>query len=79
MAQYVYEDKFSFPLWEQIKKRAQEKDISYFQAMDEVVPEFERTIRYRDEKFENEAIGARYKEMVAFMTKLMEKQQKQGG
>lgn len=59
MAKYTYEDEFQFPLWEQIKKRAEEKDISYYKALKEVVPEYGRTIRYRDEKYEIEE-GQKY-------------------
>jgi hypothetical protein len=58
-----YESKFEFPLWKIIKKRAQEKDISYLQASIEVLPEYEKGIRYRDTAYEEEVIGKRLKEM----------------
>jgi len=58
-----YEDKFEFPLWKLIKQRAEEKDISYVKAIDEVVPEYVKTIKYRDLVFEDEIIKARQKEM----------------
>lgn len=45
-----YEDKFEFPLWKMIKQRAEEKDISYVDAIREVVPEYQKTIRYEDMK-----------------------------
>jgi hypothetical protein len=57
-----YEEDFKFPLWELIKKRADTKDISYVAAIEEVVPEYIKTIRYRDEVFENECIQKRRKE-----------------
>lgn len=58
-----YEEKFEFPLWKLIKKRAEEKDISYVEASEEVVPEYVKTIRYRDTEFENAAIQKRAREM----------------
>ena len=61
-----YEDKFEFPLWKLIKQRAEEKDISYLKAADEVVPEYIKTIRYRDIEFEDAEIGKRAKEMREF-------------
>jgi hypothetical protein len=58
-----YEEDFKFPLWELIKKRAEKKDISYAAAIEEVVPEYIKTIRYRDEAFENEVIQQRQNEL----------------
>jgi len=58
-----YEEKFEFPLWKLIKQRAEEKDISYVDATAEVVPEYVKTIKYRDEEFEREAINKRAKEL----------------
>ena len=58
-----YEEKFEFPLWKLIKQRAEEKDISYVAAAGEVVPEYVKTIRYRDKEFEEAAIQKRAKEM----------------
>jgi hypothetical protein len=60
-----YEDRFEFPLWKLIKERAEEKDISYHDAMLEVVPEYEKTIRYRDTEFEQEQIQKRRAEQLA--------------
>jgi hypothetical protein len=60
-----YEEKFEFELWKLIKQRAQEKDISYGDAAMEVVPDFEKTIRYRDKAFEDAAIQKRREEMLA--------------
>lgn len=60
-----YEEKFKFPLWELIKQRADEKDISYVAAIEEVVPEYIKTIRYRDEAFEDECIQNRRQEFAA--------------
>ncbi len=51
-----YEEKFEFPLWKMIKQRAREKDISYSAALDEVLPEYVKTIRYRDDEFEKQAV-----------------------
>ena len=51
-----YEEKFEFPLWKLIQQRAEEKDISYIMASEEVVPEYAQTIRYRDTEFENAVV-----------------------
>ncbi|MBN1460988.1 MAG: hypothetical protein JXA57_15765 [Armatimonadetes bacterium] len=48
-----YETDFEFPLWVLIKERAEQKDICYYAAAREVVPEYMKTIRYDDEEFEN--------------------------
>ena len=58
-----YEEKFEFPLWKLIKQRAEEKDISYVAASEEVVPEYVKTIRYRDTEFEDAVIQKRAREM----------------
>jgi len=58
-----YEEKFEFPLWKLIQQRAEEKDVSYVEAAVEVLPEYEKGIRYRDEEFETACIQARQKEM----------------
>ena len=58
-----YETKFEYPLWKLIKQRAEEKDISYLQAAGEVLPEYEKGIRYRDKEFEDSCIQARQKEL----------------
>ena len=50
-----YEDKFEFPLLKLIKRRAEEKDISYLAAADEVVPEYAKLLRFRDTEY-NEAL-----------------------
>jgi len=59
-----YEEKFEFSLWKLIKQRAEEKDISYHDASIEVLPEFERTIRYRDTEFEQVEIDKRHSEVL---------------
>jgi len=58
-----YEEAFENLLWKLIKQRAEEKDISYRKAADEVVKEFKKTIRYRDRAFEKEQIKNRYEEI----------------
>ncbi len=58
-----YEEKFEFPLWKMIKRRAEEKDTSYVIALNEVLPEYVKTIRYGDEEFENAIITERWSEM----------------
>ncbi len=59
-----YEDRFEFPLWKLIKERAEEKDISYHDAVLEVVPEYEKAIRYGDIEFEQEQIQKRRAEQL---------------
>lgn len=58
-----YEEKFQFPLWTLIKQRAEERDISYYRALKDVLPEYVKTIRYRDEEFEKAERGKRITEM----------------
>ncbi|MFX1266260.1 MAG: hypothetical protein ACFFH0_12815 [Promethearchaeota archaeon] len=59
-----YEEKFEFPLFKLIKERAEQKDISYNAAADEVVPEWVKTHgRYRDATLEDPALEARNKEL----------------
>ena len=58
-----YEEKFEFPLWTMIKKRAEEKDLSYIDAAWEVLPEFGKDIRFRDDAFEDECIENRKREL----------------
>ena len=64
MSDEYYEQKFEFPLWELIKQRAEEKDISYVAAAEEVVPEYVKTIRYRDTEFEDAVAKKRAKELI---------------
>ncbi len=59
-----YETVFEFSLWKQIRERAEEKDISYRKAADEVVLEYKKTIRYRDIEFETKHIQNRIKEKI---------------
>ena len=58
-----YEKKFEFALWKLIKERAEEKDVSYVQAAAEVLPEWDKEIRYRDEKFNRAETSKRQKEI----------------
>lgn len=58
-----YEEDFEFPLWQLIKKCAEEKDISYSDASELIVPEYVKNIRYGDEEYEDSVIAAREKEM----------------
>jgi hypothetical protein len=59
-----YETDYRSPLWRMVKKRAEEKDISYFAAYREVLPEYQKTIRYRDTKWVYDQIRNRNKEIV---------------
>ena len=69
-----YEEKFEFALWKLIKQRAEAKDISYLAAAGEVLPEYVKTIRYRDKEFEDAAIQKRAKELA----ELAERKQMEG-
>ena len=59
-----YEEKFEFPLWKLIKEYAKENDISYLQASEKIVPEYVKTIRYRDIEFEESEVKKRAEEMM---------------
>jgi hypothetical protein len=59
-----YEDKYVSWLWQMIKKRAEEKDMSYADAYTyEIRPELMKLIRYRDNKFEDDLIQKRNREI----------------
>ena len=58
-----YEEKFEFPMWKLIKQRAEEKDISYIKAAVEVLPEYQKSIRYRDTEYEMSLVNARNAEL----------------
>jgi len=58
-----YEDKFEFPLLKLIKQRAEEKDISYAKAAEEIIPEYVKTIRLRDTEYEDAIVQKRLKEI----------------
>jgi hypothetical protein len=72
-----YEEKFEFPLWKMIKQRAEEKDISYNAAYREVLPEYQKTIRYKDTEWTDAQILKRNKEMSEFRER--ESKKKAGG
>lgn len=63
MSDKHYEEKFEFPLWKLIKERAREKDISYSAAYQEVLPEYQKTIRYHDIEWWDEQVRKRNKEL----------------
>jgi hypothetical protein len=70
-----YESTFENPLWKLIKKRAREKDISYLTAAEEVVPEYAKTIKYRDTEYENAEVEKRAKQMTELARLEREKEQ----
>jgi hypothetical protein len=74
-----YEEKFEFPLWKLIKQRAEEKDISYMAAGEEVVPEYMKTIRYQDKEFEQTAIRKRRQEVNALVERYKQSKAQKGG
>ena len=47
-----YESEFEFPLLKMIMQHAEKNDISYSQAAYEVLPEWNKGIRYRDKNWE---------------------------
>lgn len=63
MSDKHYEEKFEFPMWKLIKQRAEEKDISYLAATQEVIPEYSKTIRYRDTEYEEAEVQKRQNEL----------------
>lgn len=54
-----YEEDFEWPLWKLIQARAEEKDISYRRASEEVAPAYAAGIRIGDVEFEDELIKSR--------------------
>jgi hypothetical protein len=54
-----YEEEFEWPLWKLIQARAEEKDISYRRAAEEVTPEYAKGIRIGDIAFEDDLIKSR--------------------
>jgi hypothetical protein len=54
-----YEEDFEWPLWKLIQARAEEKDISYRKAAEQVTPDYAKTIRIGDVAFEDELIKSR--------------------
>ena len=68
-----YEEKFEFPLWKLIKQRAEEKDISYSAAYQEVLPEYQKTIRYKDTEWTDEQIRKRNIEIAGLKKREREK------
>ena len=60
----TYETNYQSPLWRMVKERAEKKDISYFAAYREVLPEYQKTIRYQDIAWVKEQIRKRNKEIV---------------
>jgi hypothetical protein len=60
----TYETNYQSPLWRMVKERAEKKDISYFAAYREVLPEYQKTIRYKDIDWVKEQIRNRNKEIV---------------
>jgi hypothetical protein len=78
MSDKYYEEKFEFPMWQMIKKRAEEKDISYRKAAHEVIPEYVKTIRFRDTEFEDAAVKKRAKEIAELVKRAREQKKKEG-
>jgi len=73
-----YEEKFEFPLWKLIKQHAEEKDISYSAAYQEVLPEYQKTIRYKDTEWTDEQIRKRNIEIAELREREREKRGKGG-
>ena len=59
-----YESEFEYPLWKLIQQMAEEKGISYSEAFIEVLSEYGKGIRYRDEEYYKLEVEKREKEMV---------------
>lgn len=56
-----YEEKFEFPLLKAIIQRAEEKDISIRAAAEEVVPEYAKDLKWRDDDY-NQALAKKQQE-----------------
>lgn len=72
-----YEDWFEFPLLKLIRQRAEEKDISYLAAADEVVPEYARALRFRDVEY-NEALFKEQRKQLEELRKAQSLKNKKG-
>ena len=68
-----YEDKFEFPLLKLIRQRAEEKDISYLAAADEVVPEYANALKWRDAEYNESLFKKQQEEMEALRKAQLEK------
>lgn len=69
-----YEEEYESPLWTLVKKYAEEKDCSYYAALQYALPEYSKTIRYRDDDYEQSIWQHRVKEM----KELAEKEKNEG-
>ncbi len=69
MSDKYYEEKFEFPFWKLIKQRAEEKDISYIQASEELIPEYAKNIKYGDTEFEEASVQEGAKEIAEWAEK----------
>lgn len=69
-----YEEEYKSPLWTLVKQRAEEKDCSYYAALQEVLPEYSKTIRYRDEEYEESV----WQQRITEMKELAEKERQEG-
>ena len=74
-----YEEKFEFPLWKMIKQRAEEKGISYGDAAGEVLPEWDKTIRYRDSAYSKSEVEKRHKEIADIAEREKNQRMSRGG
>jgi hypothetical protein len=59
-----YEENYKSPLWNLVKNRAEQKDISYYAAYREALPEYQKTIRYKDAEWVMEQIRKRNMEII---------------
>ena len=73
-----YEEKFEYPLLKLIRQRAEEKDISYSAAADEVLPDYVKDLRYWDTEFVGELIQKRMKEMAELREREAKEKELQG-
>ena len=58
-----YEEKFEFPVMKLIRQRAEEKDISYSAAADEVILEYGKNLSFQNTEWEDATIQKRLKEI----------------
>ena len=72
-----YEERFEYPLWKMIRQRAEEKDISYNAAYQEILPEYLKLIKYGDTEWVDDQIKKYNKETA--MLKERESQRKTEG
>jgi len=73
-----YEERFEYPLWKMIRQRAEEKDISYNAAYQEILPEYLKLIKYGDTEWVDAQIK-KYNQETAMLKERESQRKTEGG